>query len=625
MDARKIAAQLKWLKLHPEYEEMPATILEFLGPEYLDIRAMVRPGLRQALVEIFGEEVNPERISNFERAMVTGGIGIGKSTFASIAIPYMVHHTLCLRDPQGFYGLMPGSRIAFMQMSTSAKQATEVIFGDLKARVDHSPWFINNYPYDDKWTKQMRFAKDVWILPGGSDETSFEGYNILGGILEEMDSHKISDNKDYADVGYNTIHSRIGSRFIDLRDPEYMGHRGLLICIGQMKKANGFAARKLAEFKKDKRAYVMRMTIWQSFGWDKFSDKATGERKSFWYNTKTKKIIPTLAAKMVNSDDVIEVPLAYKPDFENNPEKALRDLAGIPPATDSPFISLVDRIEECAERWEEHHSDSPSPVQPDPERVHFEPWFKANGNPLKRVSHLDFATSGDGDAFGIAMGHVSSLVKIDEEEKPYITIDFLARIKARAGNEIFLADVRNLLYDLRYEMGFRLKYVSMDGFQSTDTSQQLRKRKFNTEYVSVDKSKLPYEDLRDAIYERRIEWPRYITYLHPGDTDKVEILLRELMEIIDTGKKVDHPPGGSKDVADAVAAVTTVLMGDRTYRKGLHTAGTMGREDELPATGTEGGTVLAFPGIGNLQMPVPAPGSLGGSGFVLPNRLRPNR
>ena len=212
-DPDKIRAEAEWLLKHPEFEEKPATIREFLGPDYLGIEALVRPGLLQALVDIFGEEVNVNRIADFERAMLTGGIGIGKTTFASIALPYMAHWTLCLKDPQQFFGLLPGSRIAFMQMSTSEKQAIEVVFGDIFARIKHSPWFVTNYPYDDKFTKQIRFAKDIWILPGDSLETSFEGYNILGGILDEMDSHKQTKDKDYADVGYDAIHSRIGSRF----------------------------------------------------------------------------------------------------------------------------------------------------------------------------------------------------------------------------------------------------------------------------------------------------------------------------------------------------------------------------------------------------------------------------
>jgi len=627
-DAKKVAEEAVWLIAHPAFEEKPASIKEFLGEGYLDIESKIRPGLLKALVDIFGKEVNGSRIGNYERALVTGGIGIGKTTFASIALPYMAHWVLCLRDPQDFFDLLPGSRIAFMQMSTSAKQASEVVFGDIFARIKYSDWFINNYPHDPKYTKQIRFNKDIWILPGDSSETTFEGYNILAGILDEMDSHQVTDNKDYADVGYDTINSRIASRFTDFaEDGSEAGHKGLIICIGQMKKGTGFAARKYKEFLEDPKAYVVRMTIWESLGWHRYTRK--GVRDSFWYDTKRKSIIPSLVADMVVNKNLIEVPNAYKLQFQNAPEKALRDLAGIPPAVSDPFISLVDRIEECRERWIETHGDQ-SPCMESPTRVQFQPWFQGTGDPRKRHCHIDIATSGDGDALGLAMGYVDAVIEIDGEKKPHIVIDCLVRIRARPGTEILLSDVRRILYELKEDRGFRIYSVTMDGFQSTDTMQQLRKKKYRVDYLSVDKSTLPYEDLREAIYERRIDFPPYKTYIKSGDDKLVEVAVQELMELTDTGKKIDHPVGGSKDLADAMAGVCSTLMGDRTYRRGVTSIrATSVSEDfdiseSFQSTGTEG-TVIPFPGTGfGLQAPMPP--VVGGSmGLAIPNHLRPKK
>lgn len=621
-DPVKVAEEAKWLLAHPDFEQKPASITEFLGTGYLDIEEMVRPGLRDALVGIFGEEVNGNRIAHFERAMFTGGIGIGKTTFASIALPYMAHWILCLRDPQKFFRLLPGSRIALMQMSTSAKQALNVIFGDIFARIKHAQWFVDNYPHDPKYTKMIKFPKDIWILPGDSAETTFEGYNILAGILDEMDSHKITQDTDYAEQGYNTIHSRIASRFIEYgEDGEDAGHRGLLICIGQMKKAVGFAATKYEEFQKDEKAYVVRQSIWESLGWDKFTRK-DGTRNSFWYDTKRKQIIPTLAAGLVKNDNMIEVPNAYRRDFENNPEKALKDLAGIPPATNDPFISLVDRIEECRERWIERYGEE-SPVKDTVTRIEFQPWFRVENDPRKRHVHVDIAYSAEGDALGMAMGYVDHIVEDDGEKKPYIVLDALMRVRAAPGTEIMLSDVRRAIYDLKEDRGFRIYSVTYDGFESTDSIQQLRKKKYRTDKLSMDKSTLPYEDLREAIYDRRLEFPPYVTYLKKGDGKPVEVAIKELMELQDTGKKIDHPPTGSKDVADAMAGVVNVLMGDRTYRKGL--ASTLpSSTEELAATGTTGmGSVIPMPGRGTgLQAPVPP--SVGGAfGLSIPTRLQP--
>ena len=625
-DPKKIERETKWLLKYDWFNERPASIEEFLGPEYLNIEALIRPGLKKALIDIFGKEPSPYYIcENYEAAMFTGAIGIGKTTFASIALPYMVHWVLCLRDPCEYFELLPGSRIAFMQMSTSAKQATGVVFGDIFARIKNSPWFANNYPYDPKYEKEIKFPKNLWILPGGSLETSFEGYNILGGILDEMDSHKQTEEKDYADVGYDAINSRIASRFpIFGDDGMEAGHKGLIICIGQMKKGNGFAARKMAELSKNPKAYVWRQTIWESFGWDRYTDKKTGKRNSFWYDIKRKRIVPDGVADLLKSKNVIEIPSTYRNQFETNPEKALRDLAGIPPASSDPFISLVDRIEEAREKWIERHGDE-SPVGDDSHRIEFASWFKANNDPRKRHVHIDLGYSPEGDALGMAMGYVDALVEIENELKPHIVFDCLMRMHAPPGQEILIQDVRRIVYELKEDRGFRVYSVSMDGFQSTDTLQQLRKKKYFADYLSVDRSTLPYEDLRDAIYERRVEFPPYITHLRYGDTDTVEIAIKELSELQYTGKKVDHPPQGSKDVADAMAGVVCTLMGDRTYRKGVTSMRAPSPEqEELAPDGTTGmGSVIPFPGQGG-ELRAPIPPSTGGMmGLTIPSRLQP--
>jgi hypothetical protein len=92
------------------------------------------------------------------------------------------------------------------------------------------------------------------------------------------------------------------------------------------------------------------MSIWESYGWDKYTDGA-GNRRSFFYDTRRKSIVPPEVVKLIENPNIIEVPRAFKKSFENNPEKALRDLAGIPPETEDAFISLADRVDSARQRW----------------------------------------------------------------------------------------------------------------------------------------------------------------------------------------------------------------------------------------------------------------------------------
>jgi len=603
-DPKRAFDELRWLKDNPDFREKPATLIEFLGADYLDIESGVRESIKEILSDIMGDEVSGERLAVYAKALITGGIGIGKTTIASIVLPYLCHYVLCLKDPQRFFGLLPGSRIAFMQMSTSESQAREVVFGDIKARIKHSPWFRDNAQIDPSYKNQIRFEGDIWILPGDSSETTFEGYNILGGIVDEMDSHKVTPQRDYAQAGYETIHARITSRFQE---------RGFILLIGQMKKADGFAARMYEEYRADSDAYTAYLTIWESLGWHRFL-KPDGTRDSFWYDTKRKTIAPTAIAEELDSENLLEVPSTYRKDFENNPEKALRDLAGIPPAVGDPFISLTHKIEEARDRWKARNDGLASPVGLD---GRFEKWFRAT-DVLKRVMHIDIGYSPNGDAAGLAMGHVREVVEIDGERKPYIVFDFVMRVMAPPGAEIMIGDLRRIVYHVRDDLGFRLKKVTLDGFQSTDTLQQLRKRRFETELVSVDRSMLPYSDLRDALYEDRIEFPEYIVHMKRGDMKKVEVVYKELSELEDKGNKIDHPATGTKDVADAMAGVAYTLMGDRSYRRNVRDISTA--PSQLVSTGTEGGR-----GWGGLDVGprMPAIGSLPPLSVPPPPRILP--
>lgn len=562
---RKALYEGEWLIQNPDFRERPATIEEFLGPDYLNIASGVRPGVKECLVEIFGEEPNVFSIAEVEAAMYTGGIGVGKTTFASIALPYMVHWCLCLKDPQGFLELLPGSRIAFMMMSTSEKQAKEVLFGDIFARIKHSVWF-KDYPYDPKFTSQIRFPNDIWIVPGDSSDTTFEGYNILAGVIDEMDSHKVTEKKDYAEDGYNTIRNRITSRF---------GNRGLLILIGQMKNSTGFASRKYQEFVdagKDGSRYAMKLTIWDSLGWQKFL-KPNGDRDSFYFDLKRKCIIDEALALFINDPSIVmEIPRVYKKDFEGNPQQALRDHAGIPPMVGDNFIGMVDKVEACGDAWLARYGDIGSPVGTTLNIPEFAEWFVAKDT-LPRAVHVDISYSAAGDAMGIAMGHVPELKYVDggdkPESKPVIVFDCLIRIRPAPGRQIQLSQMREIIYYLNDDRGFNIKSVTFDGFQSTDSIQQMRRRGYKTGYVSMDRDLLPYHDLREAIYEARCEWPKYMTIIRNGDSKLVEIAVQELLQLVDTGRKIDHPAGGSKDLTDAMAGVVYKLMGDRKFRKGL--------------------------------------------------------
>mgnify|MGYP001797517142 CR=1 FL=1 len=125
--AGRMEEDLLWLIANPQFEERPPSIMEFCGPNYLNIAKHLRKRIMRELVEIFGTEFVPGRIAVYNQALITGGIGIGKTTIASVVLTYMCCAALCLKDTQDYYNLLQGSAFAFLQMLTSSKQALDVI------------------------------------------------------------------------------------------------------------------------------------------------------------------------------------------------------------------------------------------------------------------------------------------------------------------------------------------------------------------------------------------------------------------------------------------------------------------------------------------------------------------
>lgn len=512
-----------WLLENPQFEEKPVPIKEFiLSPNYLNLKADVRGPILKILVDIFGEEMNPDGISKYNQVVFIAGIGGGKSFTSSVMLTYCTYWLACLKNPQSFFKLAPDTRIALMNMSTSAGHAMDVVFGEVKARVDNSPWFKNRFPYDKEVKTRLAFGKNIYILPGNSQETAFEGYNIFGGVIDEGDSHKKTDDKDYAEVGYLAIRRRITSRFFN---------QGLLMMIGSPKSVYGFLVTKYKSLSKNKRVYRVWKPTWELFDKKRFKG-------------------PTFEHKGLT------IPMEFKDDFDDSPELAMRDLAARPSFAVEPFFSNPSALSDKDVVVGVNPLNYPKFTLPGGESL-LSDWFVAEDNSIRSV-HVDLAINRlDGDKCGFAMGKIIGYTDfntdVNQEEKPIVQIDLMLRIEAPAGGEIQIADIRKFIYHLIEIRGYNIKKVTYDGFQSTESIQQLRRRNITAEVLSVDKDTTAYEDLREAIYEGRARYYYYEPF----------ILEAQQLELVN-GKKVDHQVKGSKDVADAVAGLfESLILGDK--------------------------------------------------------------
>jgi hypothetical protein len=114
--------------------------------------------------------------------------------------------------------------------------------------------------------------------------------------------------------------------------------------------------------------------------------------------------------------------------------------------------------------------------------------------------------------------------------------------RATTGSEISFALIEDLIIDIR-AAGVHVAEVNSDQV-GRSTLQRLTTAGFETKYVSVDRNKDGYNELRRAVLEQRFIGP------------DVKKLIIEMIGLQSLPKKIDHPMLGSKDIADAVASST---------------------------------------------------------------------
>jgi len=496
---------------------------EFLdNPEYTAVEDRPRPANRKLLIEFFDSFSDMdefEKLGKYEEMLYIAGIGSGKSFSSSKAIQYVLYRLLCLRNPQQYFSMAPGSKIAFINISKSFSQAKDVVFGEIKNRIDNSTWFQTYYPPDPKIKSVMKFAKSIFLLPLGSNEEAPLGYNIFGAVIDEASFHVATKDKDYAEESYNQIKKRLKSRFFD---------KGKVLIITSPKYVNDFAERKFNEDDNPK-LFKRRAALWDVMPPERFS----GEKFDI--------------GNYLEEFRGIMCPVEYEQDFKQNPERAMRDYGAQP----SLAIEAFFRDPSSIKRMINLNRENPW----DPAKKEFKEWFMnrkslPNYDSDKYFIHCDLGLNkgGKGDFAGIVMGKFNGWQEFEaadgkKEKRPKIFISYMERIEAGPREEIMFSDVRKRIYAIK-DYGWNISLVSLDGWQSIDMIQTLNSGGIHSETFSVDRTPEAYYTLKAALLEGRLDYFGY------------KPLIEELSMLEEIkGSKIDHPRLGHKDVSDAAAAV----------------------------------------------------------------------
>ena len=394
----------------------------------------------------------------------------------------------------------------------------------------------------------LKFPNKIEAKPITADGGAI-GQNVVSGLIDEVNFMAVVERSkknvsggayDQAKAIYDSVSRRIKSRFINNG-----GMPGFLCLVSSKHYPGEFTDGKIEEAKTDKTIYLYDKRVWEV--------KPEGTYCGEWFNifagdeTRKPKILgPEDYVDDADRHLVVPVPIEYLKSFERDMVGSLRDIAGVSTLARYPYIFNAEAVSESFGRnlpiinTEEHDFDSDFQLKV---------FTKRFVNPeYPRWVHVDLSISGD--STGIACGHVKGFKKTESGEMlPLIHIDFILRVNPPRGDEIKFSKVRDFIYKMR-ELGLPIRWVSFDGFQSTDSLQILRQKGFTAGYISLDTTTLGYELTKNAFYDGRLSCPPHKQCLK-------EFL--SLEKIIVNKVKIDHPPAGSKDCSDAVAGVVQGL------------------------------------------------------------------
>lgn len=514
--------------------------------------------------------------TNINEIMLMYGEGAGKDTLTTRSLCYCLYWMLCLRNPQEYFHSGPGTPIVVLNCSFKEEHASGVFFKQFVTCLRNVKNPATGYNWFEEQGMDLRDGKDVQnrkvIFPNHIEATSessvrysAEGKNVLLAVFDEIAEFRY----DKAKALYENLKNTSFSRFAD--------HYKIVSISYPRDEYDYFCTiyNEIDNLPPDEKLKVYR------------------EKAASWEIRSPEGAHPFLVEKRIyrTQED-------YQPLFRKNPEDAMRRFeCKFPQNTANRYLKKFELVLDKAIDF-----DRPSPViwadinrdkkiyltEKELLESDWQPWFKPNysyeaykieqeliKNPndeklQKRLAkelerhesaqyyiHIDLSR-GIKDCAGISIVHSYQLTPTTLG----YYVDLAIQIRPDS-NEINFDDFRKFVFKLN-DLGFEINSCTFDGYQSVYLQQLLMQQNIQSEIISVDRSRKPYDTLKGLMYQGKVNVYEY------------SVILRELKELrIDEKGKVDHPKEssqrlkeegikwGSKDVSDAVAGAiySAVLQG----------------------------------------------------------------
>ena len=553
--------------LYADYKEIPVDIETFLtddmylGKAWKDEsgKSKLYPFWLETLKKLFPTNID----TAYDTLLETGARGIGKSEVGCGAVgAYLMYRIMCLKNPQEFYHLKPTEKICFAFMNIKKELAKQIAIDKFQKTIQMSPWFM-------KTGRMTTFeGEPYWIPPNyieiiiGSQSDDVIGLPIFFCFQDEISFIRNKDIDEQKKKAKDMIDTAIGgmlTRFV------HNGKNPTMLVVASSKRSEqSFMEqyiRMLSEGENKSKVYIVDKPVWEV--------KPVGTYgEGTFYVGLGNKFLSSIVIPDEDNDKldtyrqkgykIIEVPRFFRAKFLEDTDRNLCDIAGISVTSSSKYMSAELVRSAIDTTFKNPFPDIIETGNAQDDLLQYRECFDMSSVPKELMSkplfvHLDISVSGD--MTGIAgVWIIGKRTSTDSNQSKDLAfrLAFSTSIKAPKGYQVSFQKNRNFIRWLR-DVGFNVKKISYDTFQSYDTGQQLKAEGFDCMILSVDRVDTdrickPYQYIKNAITEKR-----FTMY-------KSERLFEEFIDVernINTGK-VDHTRNGHKDALDAVTGATFV-------------------------------------------------------------------
>ena len=486
------------------FHTIPPTFEEFCNSgDYIP-----GPVLSKAQLEPFAELGNPHDLFHMDKLITTlvllWGKSSGKDTVVARIISYLSYVILCMRNPLSYLGLAVDDYFDIVNIAPSADHAKHVFFEKIKVLFELE-CFAQFRPVIQDVKIVFESSPNFRLMSYHSNNTAYDGHNILAWVIDEASDFKTIGGKDGAREAYRILRTSATSRFVN---------RWLGFVISY--------PRRMVDFTVD----LYEETLLPR------SDHMWGSRRATWECNPTKRREDFAKEYEADHEDSCRI---FECIVNVSTDSFFKDSAIIESAIDTDRMPLAETHEIFYNKELEDGSLRSFTGLEFDEWVHSDDAYYVHGDP-----------SISKDAFSLVVGRRSGQ-RGDDGLIP-VAIDLIGVWDPNTGTHVDYLNVGDILLELRRR--YRIRRVSFDKQNSENFVQLLQSKAIVADAIGFTK------EYQFKIYSllKRLMVANKLSVVND------DVYLKEARGIIRKGPgKVDHEVGGSKDVLDGIAQIAFTI------------------------------------------------------------------